>query len=1009
MRSIRLGLALFALGISTVAGPGLVPVAAAGNNRVMTVERGTPLTEHRASAPRGLTPGRAAGPASPASSAAALASCQGTWSVVPSPNGSGHNDMNAVAAVSANDIWTVGRLSLANGVSQTLSEHWNGNGWSIVASPNTNAGTGDNVLSSVAATATGDAWAVGFARPDQVSARSTLTEHWDGSSWTIAPSPNVLGESNSLFSVKGDAANDYWAVGRSITSTAYHNLAEHWNGIAWAISPVQPSAYTFSQLIAVKVLSSTDVWAVGTQSNDQLNYYPVIQHWNGTSWSVVTSATSGYGNGVLLGIDGTASDLYAVGFGQSTGFDAPFIEHWNGTAWAPVFMVPSDGNTDLNSVVALSATNVWAVGATFAGTNQAPADTTFVVHWDGSNWNKVASPNAGAAADLFDVAAVSPTDIWGVGSYLTSGNYVEQTLSENYCIPPTVSSINPTTGPATGGTSVTITGTGLKWTSGVNFGTAPATNVSVQSDTQVTATSPSGRAGTVDVRIAYSAGQSATSAGDQFTYTATPPGAPTNVVAIAGDASATVYWSPPSFDGGVALTSYTVTPYIGMVAQTPTTVSGSPPPTSATITGLTNGVAYSFKVSATNSAGTGPDSAASDPVTPGRGAFHSLVPCRILDTRTTLGGHPGPLGAGASINVQVAGATDKNGSPCGVPGTGASAAIINVTVTDTTAGSYLTIYPAGIPRPLASNLNWTAGRTVPNLVEVALGKDGALTAYNALGNVNVIFDVAGYVSTPSAVPGVDGLYNPVVPFRVLDTRTTNGGHQAAVGAGETMNLQVGGRSGSNVPATGVSAVVLNVTVTGPTATSYLTVFPMGASRPVASNLNFNAGQTVPNRVIVKVGTNAGTGTSGWVSIYNPVGSVHVIVDVGGWFTDGTDPSATGSLFVGLSPVRVMDTRLGHGAVGPGATMVLTIAGQNGIPSTATAVVMNVTVTDATAGSYLTVFPDGATRPTASDLNYTAGLTVPNLVVVKVGTNGQVDFFNAVGSTDVIVDVVGWYG
>ena len=216
MRSIRLGLAMLALGISTVAGPAIMPVGAAGNNRVMNVERGTPLTEHRDSAPRGLTPGRAAGPASPASSAAALASCQGTWSVVPSPNGSGHNDMNAVAAVSANDIWTVGRLSLANGVSQTLSEHWNGNGWSIVASPNTNAGTGDNVLSSVAATATGDAWAVGFARPDQVSARGTLTEHWDGSSWTIAPSPNVLGESNSLFSVKGDAANDYWAVGRSM-------------------------------------------------------------------------------------------------------------------------------------------------------------------------------------------------------------------------------------------------------------------------------------------------------------------------------------------------------------------------------------------------------------------------------------------------------------------------------------------------------------------------------------------------------------------------------------------------------------------------------------------------------------------------------------------------------------------------------------------------------------------------------------------------------------------------
>ena len=136
---------------------------------------------------------------------------------------------------------------------------------------------------------------------------------------------------------------------------------------------------------------------MGTQSNDQLDYQPLIQHWDGTSWSVVPSDRSGYFNGVLLGIDGTTDDLYAVGFGQSTTSDVPFVEHWNGTVWTTVFMIPSDGNTDLNSVVALSATNVWAVGGTFGGTNQAPADTTFVVHWDGTNWNKVASPNAGAS------------------------------------------------------------------------------------------------------------------------------------------------------------------------------------------------------------------------------------------------------------------------------------------------------------------------------------------------------------------------------------------------------------------------------------------------------------------------------------------------------------------------------------------------------------------------------------------------------------------------------------
>jgi hypothetical protein len=760
-------------------------------------------------------------------------------------------------------------------------------------------------------------------------------------------------------------------------------------------------------LIAVKVLSPTNVWAVGAQTNDKANYYPLIQHWDGTSWAVVTSALSVYGNGGLLGIDGTANDLWAVGFGQSTGFDATFIEHWNGTAWSTVANPPSGGNTDFNSVVALSPTNVWAVGATFLGTLQAPADTTFIAHWDGGNWSQVASPNAGSAADLFDVAAVSATDIWAVGLYVSGG--VEQTLSENYCVPPTVTNIMPTSGPATGGTSVTITGTGLRWTSGVNFANAAATGVSVQSDTQVTATSPSGRAGIADVRIVYSAGQSAISAADQFTYVATVPGAPTNVLAIAGDTSATVYWTAPAWDGGVALSSYTVTPFIGAIAQTPVTVSGSPPPPTAAVTGLTNGTAYTFQVTATNTAGTGPPSAASDPITPGRGAFHALVPCRILDTRSALGGHQGLLGQGASIDVQVAGALDQNGTSCGVPITGASAVIMNVTVTDTTSGSYLTIYPAGIPRPLASNLNWTPGTTVPNLVEVVLGKSGKLSAFNAAGSTNVIFDVAGYVSTPTLAPGVNGLYNPVVPFRVLDTRGTNGGHNGQVGQGETMYLQVGGRTGSNIPATAVSAVVLNVTVTGPSAGSYLTVFPMGATMPVASNLNFVAGQTVPNRVIVKVGTNAGTGASGWVSIYNAVGSVHVIVDVGGWFTDGTDATATGSLFVGMTPTRIMDTRNGHGPVGPAGTMVLAIAGQNGVPSTATAVVINVTVTNATSGSYLTVWPGGATQPNASDLNYKAGLTVPNLVIVKIGTSGQVDFFNAAGSTDVIVDVVGWYG
>src|SRR5260370_24873543 len=133
---------------------------------------------------------------------------------------------------------------------------------------------------------------------------------------------------------------------------------------------------------------------------------------------------------------------------------------------------------------------------------------------------------------------------------------------------------------------------------------------------------------------------------------------------------------------------------------------------------------------------------------------------------------------------------------------------------------------------------------------------------------------------------------------------------------------------------------------------------MGASWRNASNLNFVGAQTVPNRVIVKVGMTPASSASGWVSIYNALGSVNVVADVGGWFTDGTDPAATGSAFVGMTPTRLIDPRNGHGPIGAGGTLVLPIAGLNGVPTTANAVVLNDTLTNPTATSYLSAWPDG---------------------------------------------------
>jgi hypothetical protein len=338
----------------------------------------------------------------------------------------------------------------------------------------------------------------------------------------------------------------------------------------------------------------------------------------------------------------------------------------------------------------------------------------------------------------------------------------------------------------------------------------------------------------------------------------------------------------------------------------------------------------------------------------------------------------------------------------GVPAD-ATAVVLNVTVTNTSASSYLTVFPAGTVPPLASNLNWTAGTTVPNLVEIPIRTGGNVDFFNAAGSADVIADLEGYVAAPTANASSAGLFQPRAPVRVLDTRSGIGATAQPVAAGQTIQV--------TVASAGQEAVVLNVTATDPTAASYLTVYPTGTPRPVVSNLNFVAGQTVPNRVIVKVGT------SGQVSIYNAFGSVHVVADLNGSFTDGAT-ATTGTRFVGVVPNRILDTRNGTGGVsapvGSNASIAVTVAGRGNVPAmnaavAPSAVVLNVTVTNPTAASYLTVWPDGETRPLASDLNFVAGDTVPNLAVVKLGSNGTIDLYNAFGSVHVIIDVVGWYG
>ncbi|WP_370414264.1 hypothetical protein [Streptomyces fradiae] len=377
------------------------------------------------------------------------------------------------------------------------------------------------------------------------------------------------------------------------------------------------------------------------------------------------------------------------------------------------------------------------------------------------------------------------------------------------------------------------------------------------------------------------------------------------------------------------------------------------------------------------------------PGTAGLGVYHPMTPTRLMDTRSGLGVRKGKVGQGETVTLQVAGKS-------GVPPVGVTAVVLNVTATAPTVGSFVSVYPSGTARASASNLNFVAGQTIPNLVVVPVGADGKVAFYNKNGSVDLIADVAGYYVTD----GSGATYQPVTPNRLMDTRSGLGVAKAKVGAGQSVDLQVTGKGG--VPASGVTAVVMNVTATGPTAGSFVSVYPSGTARTSASNLNFVAGQTIPNLVVVPVGAD------GKVTFYNKNGSVDLLADVAGYFT----MDATGSAYKPMAPTRLMDTRSGLGVpkakVGPDGTVTLAVAGQGGIPATGvTAVVMNVTAVAPTAGSFVAVFPDGTTRTSASNLNFTAGTTIPNLVVVPV-VNGKVSFYNKSGYVDLLADVAGYY-
>ncbi len=339
-------------------------------------------------------------------------------------------------------------------------------------------------------------------------------------------------------------------------------------------------------------------------------------------------------------------------------------------------------------------------------------------------------------------------------------------------------------------------------------------------------------------------------------------------------------------------------------------------------------------------------------------AYQPVSPRRIVDTRSGLGG-VGPLTAGGIFRISL---NSEAGRPAATSGV-----VLNLTATQPSGPGFITAFPCGNAPPLASNINVTADQTVPNLVASALGADNTVCVFSTT-SVHLIADLAGWLTT-----GNDGALQASSPFRLLDSRS--GGVK-----GQVFTVSLRGR----VPADS-SAVSLNLTVTEPNSTGYLTAFACGSPQPVVSNGNFTAGKTRPNMAIVPLGTNQ------TVCFYSPV-PVHLIVDHTGWISAGP------AVIQPVAPTRLLDTRDGTGEwlgrLGAGQTIDIDLNKVVGLPSGVSAVQLNLTAADGAATGFASVFPCGSSVPLASSINYERSDTRANMALVDVSDNGHICLYSS---------------
>lgn len=339
-----------------------------------------------------------------------------SWQVVASPNrGNRQNVLKGISALSANDIWAVGEYNPGVPPTETgrrtLTQHWDGTTWQIIPSPNPSwTGLDLATLEDVVALSANDVWAVGYSEDFASLRLNTLIMHWDGLRWRMARSPNPVGLDlpNQLFAVEAVSPTNIYAVGEmGLDNQA---LILNWKGARWNVVSNQCG----TGLRGITAVSANDIWAVGDST---------ICHYDGIAWNIVPSPQPrnnyyeiSYPLQDIAAV--SATDIWAVGsrvldYGQYI-VHLSIFEHWNGSQWT---LIDTPLGQVIYGVEAMASNDVWAVGTT--------GSQALILHWDGAGWTSVTAPNPGNGSSLKDIGIVDATNMWAVGSYYAT---TERTL-----------------------------------------------------------------------------------------------------------------------------------------------------------------------------------------------------------------------------------------------------------------------------------------------------------------------------------------------------------------------------------------------------------------------------------------------------------------------------------------------------------------------------------------------------------------------------------------------------